>query len=189
MREGLKKLAVALAFGAVSSGAIAAQDGPLHPSTSAGNFDVTLVNAAGVRIWGLQDIVFDTQGASANQTSTVDICVFSNGASGATEVQYKIDAATSSATLSNGASPATELDYRVEFADADNAFVDLITGGSVQAQVSNQNAGTLASQPDPTLACTSDQNAQLRVSVLGTDIGTAGQGVYTGNVVLTVTPQ
>ena len=186
MREGLKKLAVALALGTLSSGVMAANDGGLG-STSTGDFDIKLVHASGVKIWGLQDFFFDTEGGTTQQQSNINLCIFTNDATSTTDGQYDIIATGSDTQLTNGANDT--LNYTVEFSDTKdntgNNYQTLISGGTISALVGSLNAGTLASQPDPSAATCIGENANIRVTI---DPTGAPSGTYVANVNLLVSP-
>ncbi|WP_211826145.1 hypothetical protein [Kistimonas asteriae] len=186
MRQGLKTLAVALALGAASSGAMAADDGDLG-ATSTGDFDIKLVHASGVRIWGLEDFFFDTDGATTQQQADINLCIFTNDATSSTDGQYDIIATGSDTQLTNGASDT--LDYTVEFSDTKdntgNDYQTLISGGSISALAGGLNAGTLVSQPDPSNTACIGENANIRVTI---DPTGAPSGTYVANVNLLVSP-
>ena len=191
MKKGLKLGAVAaVLLGAMSSQSYALDcDGTntcALGATSNGNFDITLVNAAGVRIWGLEDFVFDTNGTTTTQTGNADVCVFTNSASSTTDGQYDIIATGSDVVMTNGAGDT--LNYTVEFKDSQGVagtYQTLISAGALGPEAGNLNAGTLASQPDPSTAC-AGENANIKVTVDPT--GAASTGTYLATVSLTISP-
>lgn len=186
MKKDIQKLALGLAVVAASSGAIAATDGDLG-STSTGDFDITLVHASGVRIWGLQDFFFDTEGSSAQQRADINLCVFTNDATSTTDGQYDIIATGSDLVMSNGAGDT--LNYTVEFSDSKdntgNNYQSVVTGGAISPEVGGLNAGTLINQPDPKATCGGNENANIRVTI---DPTSAPSGTYLATVNLTVSP-
>lgn len=183
-------LATAVSAGLLGSvGAMAANQGSLG-GTSNGDFDITIVNSSGVRIWGLQDFTFDTDGTSSLQQSDINICIFTNDSTSTTDGQYDIIATGSDLVLSNGGGSDT-LNYTVEYSDskdATNAYQTLISAGTIATEVDELNAGNLFSQPDPTLGdvCNAaDTNANVRVTI---DPTGATSGTYTGTVYLAISP-
>ncbi|WBA80953.1 hypothetical protein [Endozoicomonas sp. GU-1] len=186
----LKTLALATAVSAGllgSVGVMAANQGSLGANSN-GDFDITLVHASGVRIWGLEDFTFDTNGDDSTlQSSNKDLCIFTNDATSSTDGQYDIIATGSSLTLSNGV-PADALVYKVEFKDSNSStgsYNTLIDNGAISAQVGSLNAGNLFDQPNPAIDTCSAPNANVKVTI---DPDGAPSGTYTAQVFLTVSP-
>ena len=182
-------LAAAISAGLLgAAGAMAEKQGTLG-STSDGDFDITLVHAAGVRIWGLQDFNFNTEAGTTLQQRAINICVFTNSSSSTTDGQYDIVATGSDPELSSGAGQT--LPYTVEYSDSKDAsdgYDTLITTGTIANEVGELNAGNLFTQPDPANGDVCNDtiaNANIRVTV---DPSTAAYGTYTGTVYLAITP-
>ena len=90
----LKQLALAAAMGAVSAGAMAATDGTVG-STSTGDFEIYYNQNADVRIWGLEDVVFDRETSDKSFT----FCTYSNNT---TKIQFTLSSRSGNFSLDSG---------------------------------------------------------------------------------------
>jgi len=139
------------------------------------NFRITIRVSDQVRISDLDPI--DLGGFDGlNDLSGVDrLCIYRN--SGGTD--YRIvasgDGAGGTFMLSNG---VAELPYLVAYDDG-NGFVGLSTGLAAAMTGANQNF----------VDCGGLTNAEVRVTVSGSNMATAAPGVYAGTLTLLIEPQ
>ncbi|MGI9278447.1 MAG: hypothetical protein ACR2PX_02315 [Endozoicomonas sp.] len=190
-----KKIAVAMAVsvGLGASSVMAATDGTIG-ETSNGNFDINFQKGTVARIWGLGDFNLTDANVAATP-ATEDICIYSNKAANSNTYQLEIASTNSFRLVGSGSDASTFVDYDIKVeglgignGSLDNASVNHGTDANVTSQAGNHlDAGALASQPDPSIACTGE-NAQISVWLPASVASLAG-GAFSDTVTLTITPQ
>ncbi|GAA4651372.1 hypothetical protein GCM10023116_36560 [Kistimonas scapharcae] len=193
MKKGLKLGAVAaVLLGAMSSQVYALDcDGSTTcalDTTSTGNFDITYIKGSLARIWGLSDLAMtDTHLAGAEKTQ--DICVFSNKAVDSNTYELEVTSANDFTLTDGTGGGAAAIAYKLKVEGIGSASGTLDETDAVGANklvASDMEAGPLAQQPDPSLAC-ANQNA--RISLWFTSAPSLSSGAYSDTITMLVTPQ
>ena len=194
LSQGIKKLALAAAVGAVTTGAIAATQGDLG-ATSQGEFDVTYNQNTKVRLWGLGDISLNEN----KLTATVDVCTFNNNtdhvlftATSSNGFKLKTDASTVGDT--------SEIDYTLKLnnkgvpADGNEWGEGALPSGQQgYFQFASQGKGadqTAIDAAENSVACgagTASNTTDLTVTIPTAPTG-VGDGAYTDTVTLLIQP-
>jgi hypothetical protein len=166
---GASVMALSVAYGATQ--------GTLG-TTSTGTVDISAEKLAGVRISGLDDIVFgSTVTAPAAQADA--LCVYS------TPGAYTIRATSANATgttfrLSGGGT--NYMTYTV-------AWYDAASGGTSTALGSGQTSTAIANGDQAAQDCGGSNNARVEVTVNAASFAAAATGTYSDTLTLMVAPQ
>jgi len=163
MRSGCS-LGVALILAAVGASA---------PTTAARAADKA-------RLTGLADVAFGAVNVSADQTSSQDVCAFSNSNTGGYSVIATGTGTGGTFTLSTG---AAQLPYEVFWADTVNQTggTALVAGGTTTGFTSNASQQTCNSGPSA--------SASLTVVLRATALSSATAGDYSGTLQITIAPE
>jgi hypothetical protein len=133
-----------------------------------------------VRLSGLADVAFGTIDPAADQTSSQNLCAFSNSSTGGYSVTASGSGSGGAFTL---ASAADELPYEVRWA-----------GTTGQANGTAVTAGTIVSgftSAASQQTCNSGPaaSATLTVIVRATSLGSVQAGSYAGTLQITIAPE
>lgn len=158
-----------------------AADGDLSATESTATSEVTAVIPQLIRITGLDDLDMGTYDPAApgDMTANSVFCVYRNSTAGEYTLKLEGDGgldATTDFEIDNG---TEELAYTVDFGD-DSAGA-LTNYATPAADLTDQVANSV----DAT--CTTGVQAELEVTVDGTDALNAKAGTYTGDLIVTVT--
>ena len=189
MREGLKKIALAVAIGSISTGVLAEVDGTIG-TTSTGNFDITYIKGSIARIWGLADFTM-TDSDLVAAPNTNEICVFSNKGAGSNTYEMKVSSSNGfqlTDATGGGASPIS-YNLKVEGIGDGGGSIDnsSLTPGTDLEFAGDLTAGFLLDQPRPNLDCTTDKNA--KISIWFSSAPNIAVGTYSDTVTMLVTPK
>ncbi len=189
----LKSLALATAVSAAlfsSVGAFALPTQGTPGTTSEGEFEVAYIEGQYVRIWGLDNFIFDNTSDGASQSR--NICVFSNGTNSSNQYQLTVTSGNGDAgdadeyfKMSDG---STDVNYDFVFKDNGNTDVWTTATNDSTATVSNIEAGLLADQPDPREDCSDGVNTNAAITITVPTAPTQA-GFYTDTLTLLVEPQ
>lgn len=175
----MKKLLLAAAAIALSTGtAHAANQGTLG-ATSTGDITITASVQARVRITGLADVSWTNQDPGTAATNAQDVCVWSNTSTKGYTVTARGDGASNAFTLANG---ALTVPYSVQW----NASAGQTTG---TALTTGSASGTLTSTAATNQTCTAGKSASLVVGISAADLGGMQAATsYSGVLTLVVSP-
>ncbi len=175
----MKKLLLAAAAIALSTGtAHAANQGTLG-ATSTGDITITASVQARVRITGLADVSWTNQDPGTAATNAQDVCVWSNTSTKGYTVTARGDGASNAFTLANG---ALTVPYSVQW----NASAGQTTG---TALTTGSASGTLTSTAATNQTCTAGESASLVVGISAADLGGMQAATsYSGVLTLVVSP-
>ena len=184
--HNLKQFALAMAVGAVTTGAMAANQGVLG-STSEGDFDVTYNKGTEVRIWGLEDVSFD---GDTNDLTAGDLvqgfsfCTFSNNTD---EVVFDVESDNTDFTLQSG---ANTLPYNIALSN-NNSLIDMDRWGDGWLASGVQGSYRYLTQSNvsggaSTVCGVQEQTTDLVVTI--PQQNSVEDGVYTDTVTLTIRP-
>ena len=189
----LKSLALATAVSAALFGSVSAFALPTQGTagaTSTGKFEVAYINGQYVRIWGLDNFIFDNTADGASQSR--NICVFSNGTNSSNEYQLTVTSGNGDAgdadeyfKMSDG---TTDVNYGFVFKDKDDNDVWTTATNNSAEQIQNIDAGLLADQPDPREDCSDGVNTNAAITITVPTAPTQA-GFYTDTLTLLVEPQ
>ncbi len=174
----MKKLLMAAAAIALSTGtAHAANQGTLG-ATSTGDITITASVQARVRITGLADVSWTNQDPGTAATNAQDVCVWSNTSTKGYTVTASGDGASNAFTLANG---ALTVPYSVQW----NASAGQTTG---TALTTGSASGTLTSTAT-NQTCSAGESASLVVGIGTSDLsGMQAATSYSGVLTLVVSP-
>ncbi|WOG28932.1 hypothetical protein [Endozoicomonas sp. 8E] len=178
-----KKVAVALALSAgLASSGLQAADNPTGPTanSSTGNFDIVLRNDVQVKLFGLDDVTFDTDsGTTGDLSGSTPSCVDSN------VERYEVSLVSSNDfKLIAGSGPASgDIPYLLTYSQ--NLATDQIWGDSNLS--SGDAAGDFAR--DGTIGgdtCSVALDSKITVDILESDYTGKDVGVYSDTVTVVV---
>ncbi len=181
----------ALAPLALSGAAMAdTQQGELSTSSSNGEVMITTTVPRMVMVSGLQDMDFGTYapGATAITNGYWEneqvFCVFRN--SDAAHYSITFDGSVTPGEFSLAGSGSNELEYEVDFSDDSSIGSGSWGGVSAGDEVTGQQVGN-----NGAIDCSNAgaRTAGLKVKFLETDIQTAFDDTYTGDLKITVQPE
>ena len=168
----------ALVLGAAfSKSAYAVTQGTLGlTSTGVAAISVTVPNL--IKITNMADIAFGTWSGSGDLNSNVDVCVYTNKASGTYRITATGSGAASAFTLASG---GNTLPYNVYYNDVSG------TTGAVQvtaATVLNGQTGAHVTSQ----TCGGSNTGNYHVEILDASLQAVPSGAYTGTLTLVVEP-
>ncbi|WP_263080768.1 hypothetical protein [Endozoicomonas sp. Mp262] len=179
----LHSLALAVAVGTVSAGAMAANQGTVGPGSSQGDFEVSLNKQDNIVINNLDDMVLAgfIEDGSGDYLGAQNVCVGRAGTG-----DYRITASNSSGNfeMSAGGAVTTKIGYQVYFEDDLKGVASIGDGEELLNGVQYpDNFTTVLTDAECVPGTT---NSTIWVRADGTDIGNADPGVYNDTVTVTV---
>lgn len=158
-----------------------AADGDLSVTESTATSEVRAVIPEMIRITGLDDLDMGTYDPAApgDMTANTVFCVYRNSAGGEYTLRLEGDGgldATTDFEIDNG---TDELAYTVDFGD--DSAAPLTNYAVPAAPLTDQVANSLDAN------CAAGVTAELAVTVDGNDALNANAGIYTGDLIVTVT--
>ena len=171
-----RSIALASALAGAATGALAANDGSLGP-TSTGDLSVTLSIADRVQISGLDDIALGTYGGSGDLTGTSQFCVYRNGTG-----LYDLTASSLHAdgTTFRASDGTDQIVYAVMVADD----TDPTTGVEVGSGTPETGLQGSATSTD----CGGSDNASLQVTFAEAALQAAPTSAYSDTITVLVEP-
>nr|WP_010133618.1 hypothetical protein [Microbulbifer agarilyticus] len=180
----LRSLVAAAALAAASS-TFAATDGTAGPSSSNGNFDITLTVATQIITTNFDDMDLDTASATLGNpiVGYEDICVGGIGFA-----EYSVDLTSQNGSSGGTGSAPFQLNGTSQNLAYTAAFIDDIAATTgAQADATGEVAGTYPRVSN--VACGSD-NARVIVSIASSEWESATEtGDYTDTLTVTVTAE
>ena len=182
----LRKMVLAVAISAVTSGVMAAEN-PDEPTegSSNGTFDVTYNKGSEVRIWGLKDLSFSGDLAT-EQTDNFDFCTFSNNTD-----EIIISAGSANGDFSLSGPGNDNIDYTIRVNDKDFVTSGDVWGKDFLPSGSQGYSKYSASQENSSkndVVCAGEQQLNTLTVVIPAAEGTFTDGAYTDAVTLTIKP-
>lgn len=177
-------LATAVSAGLLGAGGVLAAVNGTVGETSTGKFDIRLNKDAKVAIWGMRDLPF-----TKDDTKTLNACVYSTTGN----VQFQLSTTADEFILRNGDPKVNDPAFTVSVTD-DQKTTLWGAAGLSSGDTSTENFSVVGAIAEPTnsngiisKACTGDdQTIDISVAVTGTS--SAGEGAYSNEVTLVVSP-